>query len=395
MPEAATSFSRFQELQRYVGWTDADTERVKQMAPIVDPSFPKLCDDFYEAIRRNDSARRVIDGGEEQIARLKGTLATWLRELFAGRYDAQYVTRRSNVGRKHVAIGLDQVFTNAAMARLRRGLIHALIEGWPAGNQTLLPQALVTLNTLLDLDLAIIEDAYQSEYANRLQASERLATIGKVAGGVAHELRNPLNVVKTSVYFLLNAADKSDEKRAEHLERINRNVGLADNVIAALLNFARMPIPNLVSLRVADCIAGVLEQNPLPANIRVRVECPPDLPEALGDGQQLSIVLGNLVRNARDAMPDGGDLTISAQGGNGSICVQVADTGAGIDEATLSRILEPLYTTKTRGLGLGLAIAKAIVERHRGSLEVRSRPGAGSQFTIRLQAFQPDQRRTP
>src|SRR5438093_8079356 len=100
-----------------------------------------------------------------------------------------------------------------------------------------------SLNTLLDLDLAIIEDAYQAEYTARQQRTERLAAIGQVAGGIAHELRNPLNVVKTSVYYLLNARNPTPAKTAEHLQRIERHVVVADGVITALSNFARLPLP--------------------------------------------------------------------------------------------------------------------------------------------------------
>ncbi len=117
------------------------------------------------------------------------------------------------------------------------------------------------LNKLLDLDLAIIEDAYQAEYMARLQRSERLATLGQVAGGVAHELRNPLNVVKTSVYYLLNARNPTPEKQAEHLRRIERNVELADNVITALSNFAKVPVPDLAADRDrADRARGARDQ---------------------------------------------------------------------------------------------------------------------------------------
>src|SRR5205085_5795565 len=132
-----------------------------------------------------------------------------------------------------VEIGLDQVYTNVALSRLRRGMVHALQDRW-SGPLDDLQATLRALNTLLDLDLAIIEDAYQAEHVARQQRTERLAAIGQVAGGVAHELRNPLNVVKTSVYFLRNARNPLPEKRLEHLERIERHVVLADGVITAL-----------------------------------------------------------------------------------------------------------------------------------------------------------------
>ena len=213
-----------------------------------------LIDDFYAEIERHPDARKVITGGQAQIDRLKGTLVQWIRDLLAGRYDADYVARRWRVGWRHVEIGLDQVYTNVALSRLRTGLIRSLHERWQ-GDPSTLKETVRALNKLLDLDLAIIEDAYQAEYAARLQRSERLATLGQVAGGVAHELRNPLNVVKTSVYYLLNARNPTPEKKAEHLRRIERHVELADNVITALSNFAKMPVPDLAAdrRRAAAC----------------------------------------------------------------------------------------------------------------------------------------------
>src|SRR5262249_40293343 len=156
-----------------------------------------------------------------------------------------------------------------------------------------------SLNMLLDLDLAIIEDAYQSEYLARQQRVERLAAIGQVAGGIAHELRNPLNVVKTSVYYLLNARNPSPAKSAEHMQRIERHVGAADGVITALSNFARMPLPNLHPFSIEQCLREALELNPLPKEIQVNGLCPSSNPQALGDIDQLRIVFGNLIRNAR------------------------------------------------------------------------------------------------
>ncbi len=108
------------------------------------------------------------------------------------------------------------------------------------------------------------------------------------------------------------------------------------------------------------------------------------MPDALGDGDQLRIAFGNLIRNARDAMPKGGRLAISGRAIDGAVEVSVADTGTGIEAKDLPRIMEPLYSTKARGLGLGLAIVRSIVEKNQGSLHVASEPGQGSTFTIRL-----------
>jgi len=369
-------FQRYQQLQAYVGWTDEAAGRVAATAALLEPYLPALIDDFYAEIERHPDARKVIPGGQAQIERLKGTLLGWIRELLCGRYDREYVARRWRVGWRHVEIGLDQVYTNVALSRLRTGLCRALQKHWQ-GNADELRETLVSLNQLLDLDLALIEDAYQAEYMARLQRHERMATIGQVAGGVAHELRNPLNVVKTSVYYLLNARNPTPEKRAEHLRRIERHVLLSDNVITALSNFAKVPVPTHSSVSLAACMAEVLDTNPVPENCQVTMDLPDALPPALADVDQLRIVFGNLIRNAREAMPQGGQLSIRGKQTGDHIEVSVADTGVGITPENLVRIMEPLYSTKARGLGLGLAIARAILEKNHGTLRVASEPGQG------------------
>ena len=161
-------YCRYQELQRYVGWTEEDALRAGSVAALLEPHLVPLIDDFYAEIERHPEARKVITGGAAQIERLRGTLINWVRELLSGRYDRDYVARRWRVGWRHVEIGLDQVYTNVALSRLRSGLLRSLDENWRGD----LREGIAirrSLNTLLDLDLAIIEDAYQSEYLNRQQ----------------------------------------------------------------------------------------------------------------------------------------------------------------------------------------------------------------------------------
>jgi PAS domain-containing protein len=162
-PEAL--YRRYQELQLYVGWTDADASRVQSVAVALDPYLVELVDDFYAEIDRHPAARRVITGGPAQVERLKVTLQGWLRELLRGPYDRDYVAGRWRVGWRHVEIGLDQVFTNVALSRLRRGLLRALDQIETGSHEGV--DVRRSLNTLLDLDLAIIEDAYQAEYLDR------------------------------------------------------------------------------------------------------------------------------------------------------------------------------------------------------------------------------------
>jgi signal transduction histidine kinase len=382
-------FRSYQELQQYVGWTDDDARRVQDAADVVRPHLAALVDDFSAEIDRHPTARKVITGGEEQINRLKGTLILWLEELLSGQYDPAYVVRRWKVGWRHVEIGLSQVYTNVALSRLRNGLLRALEEGWTREPATLWATEM-SLNMLMDLDLAIIEDAYQAEYLKRQQQVERLATIGRISGGVAHELRNPLNVIKTSVYYLLNAKNPTPEKSAEHLQRIQRQVDVADGVTTALSDFAKLPIPQMEPFEISSCLHEAVENCSLPAAIEFRIDCPADLPPVLGDRRQMLIVFGNLIRNARDAMSGGGELTITATQADGRVEVAVQDTGDGIREEDLERIHEPLFSTKARGMGLGLAISGAILEKHGAHLSVASQPGAGSTFTVGMGTLRGD-----
>src|SRR5262249_27805704 len=176
-------FRRYQELQKYVNWKEEDAALVHAAAPLVEPEFANLVDDFYAEIKKHPQALKVITGGQEQINRLKGTLTQWLEELFSGRYDSDYVARRWRVGWRHVEIGLDQVYTNVALSRLRFGLVKAVQIHW-RGDTGALPDTVRALNKLLDLDLAIIEDAYQAEFFERQKRQERLAIMGQLAGTV-------------------------------------------------------------------------------------------------------------------------------------------------------------------------------------------------------------------
>jgi signal transduction histidine kinase len=374
---------RYRELQDYVGWTGEDAIRVASVGAMLDPFLPGLVDDFYAEISRHSEAQKVITGGDVQVARLKTTLVAWLRELLSGRYDASYVERRWRVGYRHVEIGLNQVYTNVALSRLRRGL-NEVLSNCLRDEPARLNAVRQSLMTLIDLDLAIIEDAYQTEFSARQQRIERLATIGQVAGGVAHELRNPLNVVKTSVYYLLNARQPNPEKVKDHLQRIGRQVEVADDVISALSDFAKLPVPEQKPTELAACIDGALKAEDLPGNIAVSVSLPPELPRVLVDEKQVRIALGNLLRNACDAMPGGGRLEIQATGADSHVDVAISDTGVGIPADHLRQIMEPFFSTKARGIGLGLALTRAILDKNRGSLRVTSEVGKGSTFVVRL-----------
>lgn len=243
-------------------------------------------------------------------------------------------------------------------------------------------QALVEERTAaLRRSLADLEDAQV-----RLVAQERLAAIGELAAGVGHELRNPLGVI-ANAHFLVRAALEAGtvgERSLHQLGIAEREVAQASLIVADLLDFARPRDPIRSPVAVAELVEEVLSVSPAPSGIRVTRHLPEDLPAIDADRDQLRQVILNLVSNAVEAMPDGGTLTVGARLVGDTVVLTVSDTGVGMDAAIRARVFEPFFTAKARGIGLGLAVTRRIVEAHAGSITVSSQPGGGTTFTVVL-----------
>lgn len=373
----------YQELQSYVGWSDEDVQQLRRVAPVVEPHLDRLIDDFYTEIQRHPRTLKVITGGTAQIQRLKQSLRRWLQELLAANCDREYVLRRWQIGWRHVEIGLPQVFTNAALSRLRTGLVRIVQESVDAGTESLAP-AIASLNKLLDLDLAIIEDAYQAEFIKRQERAERLAAIGALAGGVAHELRNPLGVITNAVYFLRSAQPAASDDARDAYDEINRGLATSNRLTSELLDYVREPKREETAFPLSEVIEAALADIELPASIQLSAE----QVDAVGraDKGQVTQILGNLFRNAAEAMPDGGRLTLVASRRDNTVVLELEDTGAGIAVEDLERVFEPLFSRKTRGIGLGLAVSRRYAELNHGRLEVESQLGHGATFRLTLPA---------
>ena len=165
-------FERYKELQAYVGWTDEDATRVASVAAIVEANMDAFIRDFYVEVQRHPEAARVITGGSAQIARLTASLRAWLTESLECRSDIDYVQRRWKIGLRHAEIGLNPAYTSAAMSRLRNGLINILATE-TSHSPAEFCGLVQSFNKLLDLDLAIIQDAYEAEFLSREKVAER------------------------------------------------------------------------------------------------------------------------------------------------------------------------------------------------------------------------------
>ncbi|RMF88812.1 MAG: two-component sensor histidine kinase, partial [Methanobacteriota archaeon] len=201
---------------------------------------------------------------------------------------------------------------------------------------------------------------------------------------MAHELRNPLGVIKNVSYYLRMSLGKSDEKIRKHLSILDQELATSNKIITDLLDFSTGKPPVLKKTDIRPVIETAVSKARAPPNIKVELELDKDLPPLMADREQLQRVFFNLIVNAIQAMPEGGKLRIEAHREGDHAVVRVIDTGVGIKEKELSKIFEPLFTTKARGIGLGLALSRQIVEAHGGTIEASSEPGVGTTFTIKL-----------
>jgi PAS domain S-box-containing protein len=223
----------------------------------------------------------------------------------------------------------------------------------------------------------------------RLIRSEKLAAIGQLAGGVGHELRNPLSAIKTAAQYTrkkLAASElaASEPKALEFLGLIDEEVDRANKVITDLLSFSRVAKPTVSPVKVESIIRDALGHVAVPENATVVTDVSPELPMVMVDAGQIQQVFVNVILNALEAMPEGGRLEIRANSKDDFVTVECTDTGSGIPEAVVGKIFEPLFTTKAKGIGLGLAMSKNIMERHGGDIGVQSKDGEGTTFTISL-----------
>jgi len=227
------------------------------------------------------------------------------------------------------------------------------------------------------------------EMQNHLIQSEKLASIGKLAAGIAHEINNPLGGVLIYSHLLLEDS-KKDTAQYENLKKIVKETARCKDIVKGLLEFSRPKEPQMAPTDINDIVnraLAIFERQALFQNIRILKEFA-SLPQIVADGSQLQQVFANIIVNAAEAMDGNGILTIRTNLDlkDGSLTVEFADTGHGIKEEDIPRLFEPFFTTKEvgKGTGLGLAISYGILQKHRGSIQVRSELGKGSTFTVTL-----------
>jgi signal transduction histidine kinase len=236
-----------------------------------------------------------------------------------------------------------------------------------------------------ELEQMVRERTRELEEAQaELIRKEKLALLGELASSLAHEIRHPLGVISNSAYYLDAVQPEADEPIQKHLGIISSEVRVAESIISSLLAYAQTTEPHRTEVCLSEEVNRVLSAHPAPEGIEVVDAVPRDLPAVFSDSSQLRQALAALVVNAYQAMAQGGRLTITA--GQSADCVEVSvtDTGPGIPEANLDKIFEPLFSTKARGVGLGLPICRNLMRANGATVSVQTRLGQGTTFIVAL-----------
>jgi len=361
--------------------------------------------DFARKLPESSSLHEIARNAEEALSQVPfiGRAALWIRPeggtdegigslpvrpdeylrayaRFTKRYPSLRVMEHGGSKAADVAIW-DDTFDASIPVFLRGNLAAVVLFHWKEKRPSIRETEL--LIPFLDGIGLAVENLRQQQ---RIQRREHFATVGELAAGLAHEVRTPAGVIKGAAQFLTREARPKDR---EFLDIIVEEADRLNGVVTEFLEYARPSErkPLTVSLREPVERAAALlrrERGEAMEKIRVHMLVPEPAPRVNADPAEVERVVYNLLTNAVQAMPQGGDLTVRVSSAGGEARIAVEDTGVGIPDGDRSHLFRPFFTTRERGVGMGLAICRRIVEENGGSVSVESIPGRGSRFTVKL-----------
>lgn len=411
-----------QQRLAFLGWTPEDAEALRELRPLFDEHADALVTAFYRHLLSFEPTR-VLLADPAVKTRLLEKQREYLISLTAGEFGDAYEQDRVRIGEAHVRVGLEPRWYLGAYS-LYTSLLVPLIIGHYRSEPALADRAIAALVKVLMLDAQLAVEAYigrreekleyltqelaassrdlernfeaQSqtlrETRERARAAEQLAAIGTLVAGLAHEIGTPMGVIQGHAEMLQSSV--ADERGRWRLQTIRDQIDRISKIIQTLLNIAKPRPPQHAPLELRDVLEGCLEFLAVKLKrrgIRMNVELPVAA-TLVGDREKLQQLFLNLFLNAVDAMPDGGELRVSMRPDPaGGVELAVRDSGHGIAKGELERVFEPFFTTKPagEGSGLGLMVARGIVDEHGGEIDVESAEGQGTEFRIRLPGAEP------
>ncbi len=325
--------------------------------------------------------------------------------LYVGILEEKFIDMRNRAIAMFLGIACAGMFIALIVSNfLAKGVLQPIkrlifaSHQWASGNldyrvETTAQDEIAELTNTFNLMASSLKerDDRLKEYTQRqIMKSERLATLGQLAAGVAHEINNPLGAILMYSHLSLEEMRAEDGHR-KNLEKVVAEATRCKNIVRGLLDFARQSEPNVEESDVNDILRrtlSLLQNQALFQNIRITGAFSPSLPRAMMDSSQIQQVFTNIILNAAEAMAGEGELIVASRvaAGGDSIEIEFTDSGCGIPRENLEKIFDPFFTTKEvgRGTGLGLAVSYGIIASHKGTIEVKSEPGKGTTFIVRL-----------
>lgn len=400
----------------YLNLDDEDRELLRRLGPLLDKQADSFVAAFYRHLLSFGPTRDLLSDPAVK-SRLLEKQREYLLSLTDPRFDAQYLADRRSIGEVHERVGLEPRWYLGAYA-LYFSLLTPLICDAFSSEPDHGVRAVTALQKILTLDAQLAMEAYISaseqhlEYLTRelaeqsrnlareyddqaarlrrtteeARAAEELASIATLVTGLAHEVGTPMGVIQGHAKMLESAVSGDDARW--RLQTIQTQISRISRIIQMLLGMARprrsRRQPVAMKALVETTLSFVSEKMARRSiEVDRRIE---SVPSVIGDSERLQQLLLNLLLNAADAMPDGGELKVSLCERDEEIEIQIHDTGAGIPERDLDKVFDPFFTTKPagEGNGLGLMVCKGIALDHGGSITVRSQEGTGTEFEVRL-----------
>ena len=404
-----------QDLADYFQYGDEERALLASLLPGLEKHAEALVDDFYLHLLSFPETRKVLRD-PEVTRRLLGVQREYLLSLAGPKIDDAYVAQRRRIGEVHARLGIEPRWVLGAYALYQSLLVPVVLD---TATSPEAPRAILqALQRLLFLDASLAIDAYLEGHerdlerlnqqlaasgrrlardlertdsalrhtTERARAAERLASIGTLVAGLAHEIGTPMGVIQGHAKLLESAVE--GENARWRLRTIQEQIGRISRIIQSLLHMARPGRPRRVPVDLPGLLDGTLAfvtEKLARREIQV-VRDFAAVPHVAGDPERLQQVFLNLFLNAADAMPKGGQLSVSLRAHEHEVEVRVADTGHGIPAGDLDRVFEPFYTTKAagEGSGLGLSVVQGIVADHHGAIEVVRSDAAGTEFQLLL-----------
>jgi signal transduction histidine kinase len=385
------------------------------LRPALEKHAEALVADFYRHLLSFPATRNLLRD-PDVTKRLLSIQREYLLSLAGPELDDAYIERRSRIGQVHARLGVEPAWVLGAYGLYQSLLIPIVLE--EVEDDRRLRPTLLALERLLFLDASLALDAYMERHerdlehlnqelaasgrrlarelertdsalrhtTERARAAERLASIGTLVAGLAHEIGTPMGVIQGHAKLLESAVN--GENARWRLRTIQDQISRISRIIQSLLHMARPGRPRRVPVDLAALLDGTLAfltEKLGRRAIRVTRDFA-DVAAVPGDPERLQQVFLNLFLNAADAMPDGGELKVSLGPRAHEVEVRVTDSGHGIPTGDLERVFEPFYTTKAagEGSGLGLSVVQGIVAEHHGAIEVVRSDSAGTEFRILL-----------